>query len=223
MPLFDPKRLLVLAGPCSLENEKVVRTVAEKLVALRAKYPDLNFVFKGSFDKANRTSIAGGRGTGLEAGLALHALVKKDYGLPCVTDVHESDQCAAVAAVCDVLQIPAYLCRQTDLLLAAAATGKVVNVKKGQFLAPTDMVHVVGKLKHGGAAEISARLVEQITSSVLWGKSMRYLLTQGFTRFIELGPGMALSGFMKRIDKNAQMLNVADVASLEATVKALSI
>ena len=129
MPLFDPKRLLVLAGPCSLENEKVVRTVAEKLVALRAKYPDLNFVFKGSFDKANRTSIAGGRGTGLEAGLALHALVKKDYGLPCVTDVHESDQCAAVAAVCDVLQIPAYLCRQTDLLLAAAATGKSCNRK----------------------------------------------------------------------------------------------
>jgi 2-dehydro-3-deoxyphosphooctonate aldolase (KDO 8-P synthase) len=154
MPLFDPKKLLVLAGPCSLENETVVRAVAEKLVALRAKYSDLNLVFKGSFDKANRTSIAGGRGTGLEAGLALHAMVKKDYGLPCVTDVHESDQCAAVAAVCDVLQIPAYLCRQTDLLLAAAATGKVVNVKKGQFLSPSDMVHVVGKLAHGGAVEI---------------------------------------------------------------------
>ncbi|HEY9247498.1 MAG TPA: 3-deoxy-8-phosphooctulonate synthase, partial [Rariglobus sp.] len=154
MPLFDSKKLLVLAGPCSLENEKVVRTVAEKLVALRARYPELNLVFKGSFDKANRTSIAGGRGTGLEEGLALHALVKKDYGLPCVTDVHERDQCAPVAEVCDVLQIPAYLCRQTDLLLAAAATGRTVNVKKGQFLSPGDMVHVVGKLKHGGAAEI---------------------------------------------------------------------
>ena len=154
MPLFDPKKLLVLAGPCSLENEHVVRAVAGKLISIRAKYPELNLVFKGSFDKANRTSIAGGRGTGMEAGLALHAMVKKDYCLPCVTDVHESDQCAAVAAVCDVLQIPAYLCRQTDLLLAAAATGKVVNVKKGQFLSPSDMVHVVGKLAHGGAAEI---------------------------------------------------------------------
>jgi 2-dehydro-3-deoxyphosphooctonate aldolase (KDO 8-P synthase) len=100
MPLFDPKKLLVLAGPCSLENEKVVRAVAEKLVAVRAKYPELNLVFKGSFDKANRTSISGGRGTGLEAGLALHALVKKDYGLPCVTDVHESDQCSAARPTC---------------------------------------------------------------------------------------------------------------------------
>jgi 2-dehydro-3-deoxyphosphooctonate aldolase (KDO 8-P synthase) len=154
VPLFDPKKLLVLAGPCSLENEGVVRAVAERLVALRAAYPEINFVFKGSFDKANRTSIAGGRGTGMDAGLALHALVKRDYGLPCVTDVHESTQCAAVAEVCDVLQIPAYLCRQTDLLLAAAATGRTVNVKKGQFLSPADMVHVVGKLRHGGAAEI---------------------------------------------------------------------
>jgi len=154
MPLYDPAKLLILAGPCSLENERVVSTVAEKLVELRSRYPELNLVFKGSFDKANRTSITGGRGTGLDDGLALHALVKKDYGLPCVTDVHESGQCALVAEVCDVLQIPAYLCRQTDLLLAAAATGAVVNVKKGQFLSPSDMVHVVAKLKHGGASEI---------------------------------------------------------------------
>jgi 2-dehydro-3-deoxyphosphooctonate aldolase (KDO 8-P synthase) len=154
MPLFDPKKLLVLAGPCSLENESVVRAVAGKLHALRAAYPEIHFVFKGSFDKANRTSISGGRGTGLETGLALHALVKRDYGLPCVTDVHESTQCAPVAEICDVLQIPAYLCRQTDLLLAAAATGRTINVKKGQFLSPSDMIHVVDKLRHGGAAEI---------------------------------------------------------------------
>ncbi len=152
--LFDPKKLLLIAGPCSLENEKVCRTVAETLVRLRDTQPELNIVFKGSFDKANRTSVGGPRGTGLEAGLALLALVKKDYGFPVLTDVHESAQVGAIAAVCDVIQIPAFLCRQTDLLLAAAATGRVVNVKKGQFLSPQEMVHVTGKLVEGRAREI---------------------------------------------------------------------
>lgn len=152
--LFDASKLLLLAGPCSLENETVCRTVAAQLVALRDAHHDLNIVFKGSFDKANRTSIQGDRGTGLAAGLELLAMVKREFGLPVVTDIHNAEQCAPVAAVVDVLQIPAFLCRQTDLLLAAAATGRTVNVKKGQFLAPTDMVHVVGKLREGGAAEI---------------------------------------------------------------------
>ena len=152
--LFDASKLLLLAGPCSLENETVCRTVAAQLVALRDAHDDLNIVFKGSFDKANRTSIQGDRGTGLAAGLELLAMVKREFGLPVVTDIHNAEQCAPVAAVVDVLQIPAFLCRQTDLLLAAAATGRTVNVKKGQFLAPTDMVHVVGKLREGGAAEI---------------------------------------------------------------------
>ena len=152
--LFDPKKLLLIAGPCSLENERVCRTVAEALVHLRRTRPELNIVFKGSFDKANRTSLAGERGTGLEAGLALLTMVKRDYGFPVLTDVHETAQVAAVAAVCDVLQIPAFLCRQTDLLLAAAATGRVVNVKKGPFLSPPEMVHVTGKLREGKAREI---------------------------------------------------------------------
>lgn len=152
--LFHPAKLLLIAGPCSLENEKICRTVAETLVALRRDQPDLNIVFKGSFDKANRTSAAGPRGTGIDAGLALLALVKKDYGFPVLTDVHESTQVGAVAAVCDVIQIPAFLCRQTDLLLAAAATGRIVNVKKGQFLSPQEMVHVTGKLREGQAREI---------------------------------------------------------------------
>ncbi|WP_221029476.1 3-deoxy-8-phosphooctulonate synthase [Actomonas aquatica] len=152
--LYDPEKLLLLAGPCSLENETICRTVATELVALREAHPELNIVFKGSFDKANRTSIAGDRGTGMAKGLELLAMVQREFGLPVVTDIHSADQCAPVAEVVDVLQIPAFLCRQTDLLLAAAATGKVVNVKKGQFLSPTDMVHVVGKLKEGGAAEI---------------------------------------------------------------------
>src|SRR3954463_6745169 len=152
--LFDPKKLLLIAGPCSLESERVCRAVAESLVALQRRQPDLNIVFKGSFDKANRTSASGPRGTGLEGGLQLLALVKKDYGFPVLTDIHESVQVPAIAAVCDVLQIPAFLCRQTDLLLAAAATDRVVNVKKGQFLSPQEMVHVTGKLSEGKAREI---------------------------------------------------------------------
>jgi len=154
MTLFDSSRLLLIAGPCSLESEQVCRAVAEALVALRDTRPELNVVFKGSFDKANRTALTGDRGTGLDAGLALLALVKRDYGFPVLTDVHETAQVPAVAAVCDVLQIPAFLCRQTDLLLAAAATGRVVNVKKGQFLSPPEMVHVVAKLREGRAREI---------------------------------------------------------------------
>lgn len=152
--LFDPEKLLLIAGPCSLENERVCRTVAEGLVQLRQERPELNIIFKGSFDKANRTSLAGERGTGLAAGLALLALVRTNYGFPVLTDVHEKAQVAQVAAVCDVIQIPAFLCRQTDLLLAAAATGRVVNVKKGQFLSPHEMEFVTGKLREGGAHEI---------------------------------------------------------------------
>ncbi|HVU25762.1 MAG TPA: 3-deoxy-8-phosphooctulonate synthase [Opitutus sp.] len=152
--LFDPDKLLLIAGPCSLENEGVCRAVASALVELGRTHPELAIVFKGSFDKANRTSAAGRRGTGLEAGLALLALVRREFGLPVLTDVHERQQVPAVAAVCDVLQIPAFLSRQTDLLLAAAGSGRVVNVKKGQFLSPQEMEFVTGKLREGGATEI---------------------------------------------------------------------
>ena len=152
--LFDPARLLLIAGPCSLEGEAVCRAVADVLRRLAAAHPELNVVFKGSFDKANRTSLAGGRGTGLEEGLRLLALVRREYGFPVLTDIHERPQAAPVAEVCDVLQIPAFLCRQTDLLLAAAATGRVVNVKKGQFLSPQEMEFVVAKLRDGQAKEI---------------------------------------------------------------------
>lgn len=152
--LFDPAKLLLIAGPCSLESESVCRAVAATLVRLREAHPDLTLVFKGSFDKANRTALAGPRGTGIDAGLELLALIRQEYGFPVLTDVHERAQVAPVAAVCDVLQIPAFLCRQTDLLLAAAATGRVVNVKKGQFLSPQEMEFVTGKLQEGGAREI---------------------------------------------------------------------
>ena len=152
--LFNAKKLLVIAGPCSLENERVCRAVAETLVKIGRAQRSVQFIFKGSFDKANRTSLAGDRGTGLDAGLKLLALMKRDYGFPVLTDVHETAQVSAVAEVCDVVQIPAFLCRQTDLLLAAAATGRVVNVKKGQFLSPQEMVFVTGKLREGKAREI---------------------------------------------------------------------
>lgn len=118
------------------------------------KIPEVRIIFKGSFDKANRTSITSDRGTGMTAGLELLSMVKRDYDLPLLTDVHESAQVESVAAVVDVVQIPAFLCRQTDLLLACAAADRVVNVKKGPFLSPADMGHVVDKLQSGGAREI---------------------------------------------------------------------
>ena len=152
--IFDSKKLLLIAGPCSLENERVCRAVAEELARLRNAQPDLRIVFKGSFDKANRTSLAGPRGTGIDEGLRLLALIKRDYGFPVLTDIHEREQVGAVAQVCDVLQIPAFLSRQTDLLVAAASSGRVVNVKKGQFLSPQEMAHVVGKLRGSKSAEI---------------------------------------------------------------------
>lgn len=154
MPIYDPSKLLLIAGPCSLEGESICRAVADGLAAIQQARPELRIIFKGSFDKANRTSLAGARGTGIDEGLRLLALIKREYGFPVLTDVHEIAQIAPVAAVCDVVQIPAFLCRQTDLLLAAAATGRVVNVKKGQFLSPQEMVHVTGKLKEGTASEV---------------------------------------------------------------------
>ena len=154
MRIFDASRLLLIAGPCSLENAVVCRTVADRLKEIARDKPELNIVFKGSYDKANRTSGAGARGTGIEQGLELLAMIKGEYGFPVLTDVHETIQVDRVASVCDVLQIPAFLSRQTDLLLAAAATGRTVNVKKGQFLSPQEMTHVTGKLAQGGASEI---------------------------------------------------------------------
>ncbi|MCC5840695.1 MAG: 3-deoxy-8-phosphooctulonate synthase [Opitutales bacterium] len=154
MLLFQENKLLLIAGPCSLENAGVTMAVAKVLADLQRAEPDLFCVFKGSFDKANRTSATSPRGPGLEEGLALLAEVKESFGFPLLTDFHQPDQAATVASVCDVLQIPAFLCRQTDLLEAAAATGRVVNVKKGQFLSPGEMRHVVRKLESANAREI---------------------------------------------------------------------
>lgn len=152
--IYDPDRLLLMTGPCSLESLDTCRRVADALAALRDKHPELNILFKGSFDKANRTSIHSDRGTGLDAGLDIFKTIQSEYGFLTITDVHLPDQCATVGAVVDALQIPAFLCRQTDLLVAAAATGCAVNVKKGQFLSPHEMAFVTNKLEEAGAGEI---------------------------------------------------------------------
>ncbi|REK23526.1 MAG: 3-deoxy-8-phosphooctulonate synthase [Planctomycetota bacterium] len=145
--------LLLIAGPCVIEDASSTLALAEQLRQMTADLP-LNLVFKASFDKANRTSVASYRGPGLDDGLAVLDQVRQQTGLPVTTDLHEPHQAAAAGEVCDLLQIPAFLCRQTDLLLAAARTGKAVNVKKGQFLAPHDMRYVVDKLASGGCEDI---------------------------------------------------------------------
>jgi 2-dehydro-3-deoxyphosphooctonate aldolase (KDO 8-P synthase) len=141
--------LAVIAGPCQLESRAHALETASALKEIAVRL-GIGLVYKTSFDKANRTSASAARGIGLETALPIFAEIRSSLGLPVLTDVHEIDQCARVADAVDVLQIPAFLCRQTDLLLAAAATGKVVNVKKGQFLAPWDMANVVAKITGGG-------------------------------------------------------------------------
>lgn len=145
--------LLVIAGPCVLENESLTLEIASRLKEIMSQLP-VNFVFKASFDKANRTNINSYRGPGIEAGLAMLAKVRSDLSLPVTTDIHEPSHAAPVSKVCDILQVPAFLARQTDLLVAAAKTGKAVNVKKGQFMAPLDMRHVLGKLRESGAEDV---------------------------------------------------------------------
>lgn len=145
--------LLVIAGPCVIEEESLVLAIAEHLKSLAERLP-VRLVFKASFDKANRTSIHSYRGPGLDRGLEILSRVKRSTGLPVVTDIHEPSQAAPAAEVCDLLQIPAFLARQTDLLIAAAKTGRAVNVKKGQFMAPWDMEHVVVKLQEAGCQNV---------------------------------------------------------------------
>ena len=143
----------IIAGPCVIESAELLDTVARKLVEINAKM-GTDIIFKASFDKANRTSIHSFRGPGLERGLEMLADVKAKYGLRILTDIHESCQAKAVGEVCDMIQIPAFLCRQTDLLIAAAKTGRTVNIKKAQFLSGQDMRYPVEKARDAGAKEI---------------------------------------------------------------------
>jgi 2-dehydro-3-deoxyphosphooctonate aldolase (KDO 8-P synthase) len=146
-------KLALIAGPCALESRDHAFDMAGALEELTRKL-DIGFVFKSSFDKANRTSLSAQRGLGLDKALAIFADIREKLGVPVLTDVHEPVQCAPVAEAVDILQIPAFLCRQTDLLIAAAETGRVVNVKKGQFLAPWDMKNVVAKIAGAGNPNI---------------------------------------------------------------------
>ena len=145
--------IAVLAGPCQMESRAHALETASALQEIARKL-NIGLVYKSSFDKANRTSLTGRRGLGLAAALPVFAEIRETLGLPVVTDIHEVAQCAPVAEVCDILQIPAFLCRQTDLLVAAAQTGRVIKIKKGQFLAPWDMKNVVAKVTGSGNAQV---------------------------------------------------------------------
>lgn len=144
---------IFIAGPCVIESQELLNTVAEELVRINSKL-GTDIIFKASFDKANRTSIHSFRGPGLEKGLQMLADIKSKYGQSVLTDIHESYQAAPAGEVCDVLQIPAFLCRQTDLLVAAAKTGKIINIKKAQFLSGWDMKYPVEKALEAGAKEV---------------------------------------------------------------------
>ena len=146
-------RFTLIAGPCQLENEKHALDVASELKKITDEL-GIGFIYKTSFDKANRTSLNGKRGAGLDKSLPVFDKIRKQVGVPVLTDVHTVEQCGIVSKHADVLQIPAFLCRQTDLLIAAAKTGKIINVKKGQFLAPWDMVNVTKKIEESGNKNI---------------------------------------------------------------------
>ena len=153
LTLGNDRPIVVFAGPCQMESRQHALEMASALKEVCARL-GLGLVYKSSFDKANRTSLGGKRGIGLQGALPVFAEIRETLGLPVVTDVHEAGQCAAVAEAVDVLQIPAFLCRQTDLLIAAAATGKVIKIKKGQFLAPWDMKNAVAKIAGSGNPNI---------------------------------------------------------------------
>jgi len=147
--ISNNNKIFIIAGPCQLETEQHAMDMAGKIKEITSKF-NMGFVYKTSFDKANRTSLKGQRGMGLEQSLPIFDKIKKDLDVPILTDIHNAEQCAVVAPHVDILQIPAFLCRQTDLLIAAAKTGKIINVKKGQFLAPWDMVNVTKKIADSG-------------------------------------------------------------------------
>ena len=150
---MDNKKLPVIAGPCVIESEEIVDFIASKLKEITNKL-NIDFYFKASFDKANRTSIHSFRGPGIEKGLQILSDIKRKYNIKIATDIHEPWQAKKVSEVADIIQIPAFLCRQTDLLVSAAKTNRIINVKKAQFLAPWDMKNVAEKLKESGAKDI---------------------------------------------------------------------
>ncbi len=179
--ILGGEELPVISGPCALETEEIALAMARRVAGWRDRL-GVPVVFKSSFDKANRSSIDSYRGPGLEEGLRRLEVVKEETGLPLLTDVHEPHQCEPVAEVCDVLQIPAFLCRQTDLILAAARTGRGINVKKGQFMAPEDMARVAEK-----AASVGNEKVSITERGYSFGYHNLVVDMRGFARMRELG------------------------------------
>jgi len=147
--ISNNNKICIIAGPCQLETEQHAMDMAGQIKGITKKF-NMGFIYKTSFDKANRTSLKGKRGAGLEQSLPIFDKIKKEFDVPILTDIHNAEQCSLVAPHADILQIPAFLCRQTDLLVAAGKTGKIINVKKGQFLAPWDMVNVTKKIADSG-------------------------------------------------------------------------
>ena len=151
--IANDKPFTLIAGPCQLESEEHAIKISTELKKITSEL-EINLIYKSSFDKANRTSLKGKRGIGLDKSLPIFDKIRKEVGVPVLTDVHTSEQCSVVSEHVDILQIPAFLCRQTDLLIAAAKTGKIINVKKGQFLAPWDMSNVIKKIEDSGNKNI---------------------------------------------------------------------
>ena len=151
--IANDKPFTLIAGPCQLESEEHAIKISTELKKITSEL-EINLIYKSSFDKANRTSLKGKRGIGLDKSLPIFDKIRKEVGVPVLTDVHTSEQCSVVSEHVDILQIPAFLCRQTDLLVAAAKTGKIINVKKGQFLAPWDMSNVIKKIEDSGNKNI---------------------------------------------------------------------
>ena len=151
--ISNENKICIIAGPCQLESEQHALDMAGKIQEITNKFK-LGFIYKTSFDKANRTSLKSKRGVGLDASLQVFDKIKKELNVPILTDVHNVEQCTVISKHVDVMQIPAFLCRQTDLLIAAAKTNKIINVKKGQFLAPWDMINVTKKISDSGNKNI---------------------------------------------------------------------
>jgi 2-dehydro-3-deoxyphosphooctonate aldolase (KDO 8-P synthase) len=233
----DPRKLVLIGGPCVIEDEKSTMLLAEKIAKI-AKDLKTPYVFKASFDKANRSSIRSFRGPGLQKGLKILARIKKELKVPVLTDFHTPEQAKPVAEAADILQIPAFLCRQTDLLIAAAKTGKIVNVKKGQFLSPWEMKNVVQKLEEAGCKKIL--LTERGTSfgynnlvndfrSIPVMRGLGYPVIYDATHSVQLpgGKGTASSGMAEFIPTLARCAVVAGADAVfmeihENPAKALS-
>lgn len=217
-------KFILIAGPCVIESEECIMHIAETVKGI-AERLDLNYYFKASFDKANRTSISSYRGPGIEKGLDILKKVKEVYGLKIATDIHEAWQAEIAAQVCDLIQIPAFLCRQTDLLVAAAKTGKLINVKKAQFLAPWDMANVVKKLEESGNRKIM--LCERGTSfgyntlvvdmtSIIEMKKFGYPVVMDATHSVQKpgGKGTATGGNRENVEPLAKAAIAAGADAL---------